>query len=78
MTDRSTRPTDDRVEAPAFGTADEGTLEVHEPKAAAAGVTGVRVAMQRTVGHMGAARSAQALLKLNQADGFDCMSCAWP
>ena len=61
-----------------FGTADESQLEVHDAKSAAAGVTGVRVAMQRTVGHMGAARATKALLKLNQADGFDCMSCAWP
>ncbi len=27
---------------------------------------------------MGPRRSARTLLKLNQADGFDCMSCAWP
>jgi len=27
---------------------------------------------------MGPKRSAQTLLKLNQADGFDCISCAWP
>ena len=27
---------------------------------------------------MGPARSARTLLKLDQADGFDCMSCAWP
>ena len=27
---------------------------------------------------MGPRRSARTLLKLNQAEGFDCMSCAWP
>ncbi len=52
--------------------------EVHPPKSAAAGVTGVRVALQRAVSHMGVARSTRTLLKLNQTDGFDCMSCAWP
>ncbi len=52
--------------------------DVHRPKTAAAGVTGVRVALQRAVSHMGVARSTRTLLKLNQADGFDCMSCAWP
>ena len=57
---------------------DEDGLEVHPPKGAAAGLTGVRVALQRAVSHMGVARSARTLLKLNQADGFDCMSCAWP
>nr|MCW2728806.1 hypothetical protein [Aeromicrobium sp.] len=57
---------------------DENELEVHGPKDAAAGVTGVRVALQRAVGKMGVTRTAQTLTKLNQADGFDCMSCAWP
>ncbi len=27
---------------------------------------------------MGPARTARTLLKLNQAEGLDCMSCAWP
>lgn len=61
-----------------FGAADESRLSVHDPKDAAAGVTGVRVALQRALGHMGVKRSASTLLDLNQADGFDCMSCAWP
>ncbi len=34
--------------------------------------------MKRALGHMGIKRTAQTLLKLNQLDGFDCMSCAWP
>ena len=53
-------------------------LEVHDPKNAAAGVTGVRVALQRAVSHMGVKNTAKTLRRLNQADGFDCMSCAWP
>jgi formate dehydrogenase major subunit len=57
---------------------DEGELEVHDPKRAAAGVTGVRVSLQRSLSHMGLKNTAKTLLKLNQADGFDCMSCAWP
>jgi molybdopterin-dependent oxidoreductase alpha subunit len=57
---------------------DERELEVHDPKNAAAGVTGVRVALQRSLANMGVTRTARTLLKLNQADGFDCMSCAWP
>ena len=52
--------------------------DVHDPKDAAAGVTGVRVALQRAVSHMGVKNTAKTLRKLNQADGFDCMSCAWP
>ena len=62
-------------------TGDMGEAEqvrVGKPKMAAAGVTGVRVALQRSVAHMGLKRTAKTLLKLNHADGFDCMGCAWP
>ncbi|MET1038360.1 MAG: FdhF/YdeP family oxidoreductase [Aeromicrobium sp.] len=56
----------------------ESELEIHDPKNAAAGITGVRVALQRAVHRMGVKNTAKTLSKLNQADGFDCMSCAWP
>jgi hypothetical protein len=58
--------------------AEEPDLEIHPPKKAAAGVAGVRVALQCAYGHMGARRSLATLTKLNQVGGFDCMSCAWP
>jgi formate dehydrogenase major subunit len=61
-----------------FGAQDERDLEVHHPKDAAAGVTAVKVSMERSLSHMGPKRTTQTLLKLNQAEGFDCMSCAWP
>jgi molybdopterin-dependent oxidoreductase alpha subunit len=53
-------------------------VEVHDAKERAAGVTAVAVSLKRSVERMGPGRSARTLLKLNQADGFDCMSCAWP
>ena len=53
-------------------------LEVTEPHDHAAGVLGVAVSMRRSLHHMGSVRAARTLLKLNQAEGFDCMSCAWP
>jgi hypothetical protein len=56
----------------------DGAMQVHDAKEEAAGVTAVAVALKRSVERMGPARSARTLLKLNQADGFDCMSCAWP
>jgi len=34
--------------------------------------------MNRSLRRMGPVRTAQTLLRLNQAEGFDCMSCAWP
>ena len=56
----------------------ESDLTVGHQKEHAAGVKAVAVSMKRALGHMGVKRTAQTLLKLNQAEGFDCMSCAWP
>jgi molybdopterin-dependent oxidoreductase alpha subunit len=59
--------------------ADESELEVTgHPKTWAAGVPGVYHSMQPALKHMGVERSRKTLLALNQKDGFDCMSCAWP
>ena len=57
---------------------DEGELEVSGAEDVATGVTAVAVAMKRSIEQMGIRRTAQTLLKLNQADGFDCQGCAWP
>ena len=48
------------------------------PSSAAAGLTAVRITTQIALGAMGAVRGAQLLLQVNQKDGFDCQSCAWP
>ncbi|WP_350003927.1 FdhF/YdeP family oxidoreductase [Pseudarthrobacter sp. WHRI 8279] len=59
--------------------ADESDIEVSDhPKTWAAGVPGVYHSMQPALKHMGLERSRKTLLALNQKDGFDCMSCAWP
>jgi len=57
---------------------DESDLEVHPQEHTAAGPTAVAVSLNRSLRRMGPTRSARTLLKLNQAEGFDCMSCAWP
>jgi formate dehydrogenase major subunit len=57
---------------------DESGLEVHPPEDHAAGVMAVAVSMKRSLERMGPVRTARTLLALNQAEGFDCMSCAWP
>ena len=44
----------------------------------AAGVQAVAISMRRSLAEMGPRRTARTLLKLNQAEGFDCPSCAWP
>ncbi|TFD73048.1 FdhF/YdeP family oxidoreductase [Cryobacterium sp. Hb1] len=53
-------------------------IEVTHAKSWAAGVPGVLHSMQPAITQMGAARGMRALLAMNQKDGFDCMSCAWP
>ena len=66
-------------ENPKVEEADESEIEVTgHPKAWAAGVPGVYHSMQPALKHMGVGRAGKTLLALNQKDGFDCMSCAWP
>jgi molybdopterin-dependent oxidoreductase alpha subunit len=57
---------------------DESRLAVRKPKKSAAGAKAVGVTMKRAVDQMGVVRSAQTLLRVNKADGFDCQGCAWP
>ena len=45
---------------------------------AAAGLKAVEQTMAFSVREMGLVRGIKTLLKLNQRDGFDCQSCAWP
>ncbi|RJO69836.1 hypothetical protein D5S18_28475 [Nocardia panacis] len=57
---------------------DESALRVSAPKAQAAGVTAVAVALKRSVEEMGVLRTARTLSRVNQVHGFDCPGCAWP
>jgi molybdopterin-dependent oxidoreductase alpha subunit len=57
---------------------DESRLSVSKPKSSAAGAKAVAVTMKRAVDQMGVKRTAQTLLRVNKADGFDCQGCAWP
>jgi len=45
---------------------------------AAGGFAAVKEAMRVGLVEMGLRRSATTLLKVNQKEGFDCPSCAWP
>jgi formate dehydrogenase major subunit len=56
----------------------EADLTVGHQKEYAAGVKAVAISMKRALHHMGTTRSVRTLTQLNQAEGFDCMSCAWP
>ena len=64
--------------SPRWPTSTRTDIEVGHPKKSAAGVPAVAVALKRAVESMGPVRTARALLKLNQIDGFDCQGCAWP
>ena len=44
----------------------------------AAGTRGVLAAVGIAVEQMGPVRGVRALSRVNQAEGFDCPSCAWP
>jgi molybdopterin-dependent oxidoreductase alpha subunit len=57
---------------------DESGLEVRGQEGHAAGPTAVAVSLKRSLERMGPLRTARTLRELNQAEGFDCMSCAWP
>ena len=48
------------------------------PEETAAGLEAVKVATKHVVGKMGLVRGTRAMLKINQAGGIDCQSCAWP
>jgi molybdopterin-dependent oxidoreductase alpha subunit len=58
--------------------AEEAHLRVGPPADHAAGLKAVQVSLTKAIAQMGPLKTARNLLALNQADGFDCMSCAWP
>jgi molybdopterin-dependent oxidoreductase alpha subunit len=57
---------------------DETRVRVTSPKTVAVGVPAVLHALQIANEQMGATRSVQTLMRVNQKDGFDCPGCAWP
>ncbi|MDN3481559.1 FdhF/YdeP family oxidoreductase [Arthrobacter sp. APC 3897] len=57
---------------------DEKDIQVSSPKDWAAGIPAVYHSLKPAVQHMGAKRALEATFKMNQKDGFDCPSCAWP
>ena len=55
----------------------EGT-RLGKSSQAAAGVKAMINTFTYAWGQMGLARGTSSLLKVNQVNGFDCQSCAWP
>lgn len=58
--------------------ADKDEPTVSSPKRSAAGVPGIVTGLKYALGKPGIVRGSRALLRINQADGFDCPGCAWP
>lgn len=56
----------------------DANLRVEPPERSAVGIPSIIASIPPAMSRMGTARSATALLNMNQKDGFDCMSCAWP
>ncbi|MEU8658200.1 FdhF/YdeP family oxidoreductase [Actinoplanes philippinensis] len=57
---------------------EEAHLRVGPPADHAAGLEAVRLSLANAVRTMGVRKTARNLSVLNQHDGVDCMSCAWP
>jgi molybdopterin-dependent oxidoreductase alpha subunit len=55
-----------------------GPARVGDRFLSTAGLYSIWETTRRGVREMGVRRSLQTLLKVNQKDGFDCPSCAWP
>jgi molybdopterin-dependent oxidoreductase alpha subunit len=53
-------------------------IKVSKPKKWAAGRPAVTSSLKQILATAGPFRGTKALLELNQTDGFDCPSCAWP
>ncbi|CAN5498646.1 FdhF/YdeP family oxidoreductase [soil metagenome] len=53
-------------------------LELSPPKTLAGGVPAVVSSLRHMYGEAGVLRGTRLLMTMNQKDGFDCTSCAWP
>ncbi|NEM92287.1 FdhF/YdeP family oxidoreductase [Galbitalea soli] len=53
-------------------------MTVRPPEQWAVGLPAIANTMKVALEDMGPARTATLLTAINQKDGFDCMSCAWP
>ena len=53
-------------------------LRITHPKHSSVGAEGIAETLHYTLAESGPVRGAKTLLSLNQVEGFDCPSCAWP
>lgn len=62
----------------ATGTIEFSNLKVTEPSEYAAGIPGIKAALEHVSKEAGLFRSLKTLSHMNQKEGFDCPGCAWP
>src|ERR1700685_745029 len=55
-----------------------GNARVGRASEEAAGIPAIWNTMLYGIGDMGPIRASEAFVKINQVNGFDCQSCAWP
>ncbi|WP_420148566.1 FdhF/YdeP family oxidoreductase [Spirosoma sp.] len=55
-----------------------GELKIEKPYDEAAGLPAIVASFKHVLHGTGTGRGWKALIKLNQKDGYDCPSCAWP
>ncbi|MFN0124761.1 MAG: FdhF/YdeP family oxidoreductase [Blastocatellia bacterium] len=53
-------------------------VTISEPAESAAGIPAILSTTEHALREMGPGRALKLLLNVNQKDGFDCQSCAWP
>lgn len=53
-------------------------MKLKSPAEYAAGLMGIKVALEHAFKEMGVSKSFKALNQMNQEGGFDCPGCAWP
>ncbi|MFB2596577.1 FdhF/YdeP family oxidoreductase [Herbiconiux sp. P17] len=63
---------------PPVADATDALIKVTLPGHAAAGIPGVLHSMGPALAQLGPRRTLKLFTSMNQKDGFDCMSCAWP
>jgi formate dehydrogenase major subunit len=63
---------------PPVADATDALIKVTLPGHAAAGIPGVIHSMGPALAQLGPRRTLSLLTSMNQKEGFDCMSCAWP
>ena len=61
-----------------LGSQEFTNIKLKEPASHAAGLKGIQAAISHGFKEMGIVKSMRALSHMNQNDGFECPSCAWP